>query len=64
MNEPPEPGPDKGEDPIKWWMYPWHWLQLAAWHVWPSNDCIYCFFYRGVILGLIAGSITTWLIMR
>ena len=51
------PEPEAGEDPIKWYAYPWHWLQLFAWHLWPQNDCPYCWWYRGVMIGAILAAL-------
>lgn len=56
--------PDKPTvvDGMKWYQKVWHVLQLAAWYVWPSNNCIYCFFYRGVLIGMVVGGLIGWTI--
>lgn len=59
MNPPDEPQLDPKLTPIEWI---WHWLQLFAWYLWPENDCPYCWWYRGVGIGLLLGGIITWLI--
>jgi len=38
----------------------WHVLQLAAWYTWPTNNCIYCFYYRGVAIGVLIGGVIGW----
>jgi len=54
------------QDPLHWYDYPWYWLKLLAWYLWPENGCMYCFFYRGVMLGIglviLLGGIT-WLLL-
>ena len=56
------------EEPLRWYEYPWYALRLFAWHLWPKNGCTYCFFYRGVMLGVLLGIVlggsTAWLLSR
>ena len=61
MNQPDEPVVEERMNPLQ---YAWHVLQLAAWYLWPENDCPYCWFYRGVGIGItggfLLGYITKW----
>jgi hypothetical protein len=54
---PDEPEVSERMNPVQ---YTWHLLQLFAWALWPKNDCPYCWWYRGVAVGLLLGGIVTW----